>query len=485
MKGSVGAGDGDVEVRALEGEIPREEGVEEGMDVREDSALLSGNRMRASGKFVLLLVEVLALFAGVTIMLNMLFPMYRSRVTASVGEGNETVVLVSIDGFRWNYLDLKDDRGKPLTPTLLDLRERGIAASKMEPVMPSKTFPNHWSIITGLFPAWHGIIDNNMYDRTDGSRFSPENHKDPKWWEGEPLWTTLQRSGLTAATVMWPGSEVKSSHHSQPDAFQSYDGEMAYEKRVDLVLKRLKGKGLPQGRKPSLVTLYLNWVDEAGHAHGPNSPQVREQIINADNAIKRLVEAVEADAELKSRTSFVIVSDHGMHEQKREDAVILDAYVDTEGMEIPSTYPLGQFFGSLSSKLGAEDIYEEVRKIGSLDGLEAMRVENSPTRWHYVHTLHTAPVITLTEPGISLLTNKSFEIHPELWGDHGFDNQADSMQAIFIAYGNAFRSSPTLIDGIRAVDVYITICTALGVPPSPHNGSTNIANQLVKNRSSR
>ena len=101
------------------------------------------------------------------------------------GSAPPLTVLISIDGFRADYLD----RG--VTPVLSALAAGGVRAD-MRPSFPSKTFPNHYALVTGLRPDRNGIVDNNMYDvaiTPQKFTMSAAVASDPRWWnEAEPIW---------------------------------------------------------------------------------------------------------------------------------------------------------------------------------------------------------------------------------------------------------------------------------------------------------
>src|SRR5215207_8411736 len=214
------------------------------------------------------------------------------------------VFLISIDGFRWDYLD----RFKP--PALSALANAGVRSEGLIPQFPSKTYPNHYSIVTGLRPAHHGILSNTMADATIPRRFTLIDRKvlaDPRWWGGEPIWNTVERQGLKASALFWPGSETTiGGRHAS--FWLPYDGRMANSEQV---AKTLEWLALPEGQRPSILTLYFSEVDSSGHSRGPDSIEVREAVAQVDDAIAQLVSGV-GRAGLAERAHYVVVSDHGM-----------------------------------------------------------------------------------------------------------------------------------------------------------------------------
>jgi predicted AlkP superfamily pyrophosphatase or phosphodiesterase len=174
------------------------------------------------------------------------------------------LILISIDGFRADYFD----RG--VTPTLAALAADGVRAQALKPAFPTLTFPNHYTLVTGLYPDHHGIVHNTMQDPVLGRISLKDNvaASDERWWaQGEPIWVTAQNQGLRAATMFWPGSEAR-IHGRRPDYWQPFDADLPFAQRVDTVLAWLE---LPPDRRPAFVTLYFGQVDHAGHDHGPDS----------------------------------------------------------------------------------------------------------------------------------------------------------------------------------------------------------------------
>src|SRR5688572_5244013 len=202
--------------------------------------------------------------------------------SAAAGAAHDVpTILVSFDGFRADYLE----RG--LTPTFERFGRRGVRARFMTPSFPSLTFPNHYTFVTGLDPDRHGIVHNTMRDAAIEGTFSlraVEQHRDPRWWGAEPIWIAARRQGVRTATMFWVGSEapIDGQH---PDEWLAYDVDFLYEDRVDHVLEWL---ARPADTRPQFVTLYLETVDKAGHAHGPDSPELDAALQRSDALLQKL-----------------------------------------------------------------------------------------------------------------------------------------------------------------------------------------------------
>jgi len=383
------------------------------------------------------------------------------------------VVLVSIDGFRADYLDRSDVEA----PTLRQLAAEGTRADRMVPVYPSKTFPNHYSLVTGLHPAQHGIIGNTMQDPMmldeEGrpERFSLGNRDavtDARWWGGEPIWVTAERQGLRTGTVFWPGSEA-AIQGVRPSHWLVFDGGMPYDVRVDTALAWLD---LPE--RPRLLTLYFQHVDDAGHRHGPDAPEVDAAIEEVDDALARFLDGlrqrgVEAD--------LVIVSDHGMAPMSPDRRIILDDVMDVDA---EADFVV---WGEAAGIFPAEgvDVDELVTRIDAMPNVEAYRSDSVPERYHFRDNPRIPPVVILPDEGWSVASQGYVDRYPERpsGGAHGFDNQLESMQAFFLASGPSIRAGETISE-VSALDVYGLLARLLDVTPAPNEGDPSVAERVLR-----
>ena len=281
--------------------------------------------------------------------LGMALGVLAARCTADPGYGLDPreragpLILISLDGFRPDYLE------RTKAPHLQALAGRGVRADGLVPVFPAKTFPNHYTIVTGLYPERHGIIGNTIYDPTTRRTFTMSNRtevRDPMWWGGEPIWVTAERAGLRTGTLFWPGSEAR-IHGVRPTHWRAYDESMRGTARVDEVLRWLD---LPEGRRPAFVTLYFEDTDSAGHRNGPNSDAARQAISRVDGYVGRLVRGLERRG-LLSSTNLIVLSDHGMADVVPDRVVRLSDHIALDDVEIVDISPtLG-----LIPKAGRED----------------------------------------------------------------------------------------------------------------------------------
>src|SRR5580698_10942430 len=239
--------------------------------------------------------------------------------------GKHYVVLVSLDGFRYDYPKLYDAKN------ILELASTGASAPEgMIPSFPSVTFPNHYAIVTGLYPEHHGIVENTFYDPSRDQTYAinkPEAVTDGTWYGGTPLWVLAEQQGMRSACFFWPGSEAD-IQGVRPTYYMKYDQKYPNDKRVDQVLAWLK---LPAEQRPHFITLYMSDVDGAGHSHGPDSPEVAEAVARVDKEIGKLAAGV---AETKLPVDIVVLADHGM-EKVQGDWIDLDQYFDKSLVTTP------------------------------------------------------------------------------------------------------------------------------------------------------
>jgi predicted AlkP superfamily pyrophosphatase or phosphodiesterase len=380
-----------------------------------------------------------------------------------------TVILVSIDGFRWDYLD----RG--ITPNLNGLAERGVRAEGLVPPFPTKTFPSHYTMVTGLVPDRHGIVSNTMYDPVFDARFSMSKRdevQNGRWYEGEPVWVTAERAGRRTAPLFWPGSEAEIDG-VRPSHWLPFDVRMPYRDRVQWVLDRLD---LPEPERPTFLTLYFAGTDHAGHETGPDSEETLAEISRADAAVGRLLEGLET-RRLLDRTNVVVVSDHGMISTSPDRVIFVDDFVD------PSTARPVDWNPVLALWPDEEDViavYEALRD--AHPNMSVYLRDSIPARFDFGRHRRVPPILGLADPGWSIASHEFFERWKELasGGSHGYDHEVRDMQGIFVAAGPAFRKGAR-VPAFRNVDVYPLLMAALGLPAAPSDGDlSRVRGMLVE-----
>ncbi|QSB43994.1 alkaline phosphatase family protein [Tsuneonella flava] len=376
--------------------------------------------------------------------------------TRPVEQKTPVTILVSIDGFRADYLD----RG--ITPTLSALTGNGVRGPMM-PSFPSKTFPNHWTLVTGKVPDHNGIVANKMEDpRRPGEVFTMASD-DPFWWnEAEPIWVAAEKAGVRTATMFWPGSNVgwggalvphgwgAVEGGTRPADWQQFNQQIDNTQRVNAVLDWVRR---PSNIRPQFVTLYFDTVDTAGHQSGPDGAAVNEAIADVDRHIGDLVRGLKT---LHQPANLVIVSDHGMAATSSERVIALDTIADPSLYRIVESGP----FAALQPTDGNEVALEKAL-VGKHGHMECWRKEEIPARLQYGSNPRVPPVFCLADIGWLILpkaTTGEFT-----GGTHGYDNQAPEMRALFIANGPAFRRGITLTP-FANVDIAPLLRHLLGLP---------------------
>ncbi|MGB3394144.1 MAG: ectonucleotide pyrophosphatase/phosphodiesterase [Stenotrophomonas sp.] len=369
-----------------------------------------------------------------------------------------TVLLLSIDGLRADMVE----RGH--SPNLARLAREGVQATGMYPSYPSLTFPNHYTLVTGLRPDHHGIIHNSMNAEDLGSFRLGDNQvvNNPAWWGGEPIWVGVEKAGYKSATWSWPGSEVVIGG-VQANQRHPYDESVSLPERMRQVLSWLEGA--PDGRKPRLVAAYMEHVDKAGHHHGPDSPEYAAALQAVDRAIGQLLDGMARDGLLEA-TNVIVVSDHGMANVPEGQVIATE---DMVAAEIARAVSVGQSIG-FAPEPGREREAEEAL-LGAHPHYDCWKKEQLPARWHYGTHPRIPPIVCQMHEGWDALTRAAIARRtPGTRGSHGYDPALPSMQAVFIARGPSFRQGAQL-PAFDNVDVYPLLARLTGITPAANDGN--------------
>jgi predicted AlkP superfamily pyrophosphatase or phosphodiesterase len=378
--------------------------------------------------------------------------------STAVPARNATVVLISIDGYRSDYYD------RYPTPTLRRLASEGVRSEGLIPAFPSKTFPNHYTIVTGLYPAHHGIVGNTIYDpeREAWFRFTDDDAvTDPRWWGGEPIWVTAERQGVCSASFFWPGSEAPIGG-IHPSYWRSFDSSIPGTERVADILSWLD---LPSEERPRLITAYFGAVDHAGHEFGPDSPEVRGAIAGVDRDLALLVAGIE-ERGLRSEAHVILVSDHGMAATSPERVVILGDIVDAGAFRYTELSPVAMLEPRDRTAAELVDAFE-----GGHPHLTVLETKDLPVEYNFGGNPRIPPVLAIADEGWLIeSTREHFEARTVFpLGMHGYDPRLPSMHGLFIAWGPAIAKGETL-QSFENVHVYELLCYLLGLDPAPNDG---------------
>ncbi len=365
------------------------------------------------------------------------------------------LILISFDGWRADYFD------RVPSPNLHALAERGVHAKGLIPSFPALTFPNHYTLVTGLYPAHHGIIANTMRDPSMPERFSmsAETAKDAAWWNAEPLWVTAIRQGRRAATMFWPGTEVAIGG-VRPTYWKPYDKKFL---TADRVAQTMAWLALPEAERPSFITVYFDEVDTAGHDFGVASPELVTAAAHLDDALGQLVAGVRRLG-LEDHTSIVVVSDHGMAPLSYDRVVYLDTLIDLSTVDI--TESGGLLF--VTPRDGDVDaLYRRLH--GKHPALAIYKREQLPSRLHFRDNPRIPPIIGIPDDGWSVTSGQRLTEKELGAGAHGYDPANRNMQTLFVAAGPTLRRG-ILVPAFENVHVYELLCKLLRITPVKNDG---------------
>ncbi|PQE25148.1 type I phosphodiesterase nucleotide pyrophosphatase protein [Rutstroemia sp. NJR-2017a BVV2] len=394
-----------------------------------------------------------------------------------------TTILISLDGFRADFLN----RG--LTPRLNTFVQEGVSPVYMMPSFPSVTFPNHYTLVTGLYPESHGVVGNTFWDVELQEEFYYTHpsamHK--KWWGGEPLWVTAENQGIRTAIHMWPGSEAHIMD-VEPAYLDKYNGKEPLSNKVSRVLELLDKPGQEDDKvavedmRPQLIAAYVPNVDADGHLYGPNSTEIRVTISDVDTMLDNLFKGLET-RNLTNIVNVVVVSDHGMATTDTTRLIQLEDLIDTSLIEHTDGWPLFGLRPKDPTDLQA--LYDGLAaKAATNPNIDVyLRDVNMPERYHFSTNERIAPLWIVPKTGWAIVHKDELDVvdakakgiayHPR--GLHGYDHEHPLMRAIFIARGPAFPHEPnSRVEPFQNIEVYNIICDSLALTPKPNNGTLRL-----------
>lgn len=362
-------------------------------------------------------------------------------------------ILISFDGFRWDYTN----RG--ITPNFDYIEKHGVKALSLKPSFPSSTFPNHISIVTGMYPSNHGVIANTMYDPATDKLYSLRDTaevRDAYWYKGEMIWETARRQGIITASYFWPGSEMNLEYR-RPTYYEKYEHERDYLERINGVINWLK---LPYNERPRFITLYYDLTDSEGHRFGPNSQQLNNAIARLDSMIGVLFNKLD-EIKLRDSVNLIIVSDHGMTE------ISSDRYVNIEEL---SSCRSCKFFNRgavmnifIKNKTEVDEVFNKLKQNES--HYRVYKSEEIPEHFHFRNNYLIGDLFVLADPGWSVGTSKDKDKMSDYsGGNHGFDNSFIDMHGIFYAIGPSFKENYKT-GTIENINIYPLLCKIMNIIP--------------------
>ncbi|CAJ2504276.1 Uu.00g116700.m01.CDS01 [Anthostomella pinea] len=400
-----------------------------------------------------------------------------------------TTLIISLDGFRADFLN----RG--LTPRLNSFIKEGVSPLYMTPSFPSVTFPNHYTLATGLYPESHGVVGNTFWDPAMEAEFyytDPERSMAPKWWGGEPFWVTAEEQGLRTAVHMWPGSEAHIMG-VEPSFLDAYNGNEQLPNKVARILEFLDKPGMEDPdaivdeMRPQIIAAYVPNVDADGHRFGPNSTEIRSTINEVDTMLDQIFLGLE-ERNLTDIVNVIVVSDHGMATTDVSRMIQIENVVDMEKVEHLDGWPLVGIRPKNPDDL--QELYEQAaEKLKSNPNFDVyLKDKDMPERYHFSNNDRIAPLWIVPTTGWAIVEKQEFDIqeakasglayHPR--GLHGYDHEHPLMRAIFVARGPAFpHQAHSKVEPFQNINVYNILCDSVGMDPVPNNGTLRLPLKTV------
>lgn len=396
-----------------------------------------------------------------------------------------TTILISLDGFHPHYISSE------LTPTLHDFLKNGYGPPYMIPSFPSSTFPNHWTMATGLYPQAHGIVGNTFHDPLSDKQFInviPEKSLDPYWWGGEPIWSTAEYQNVRSAIHMYPGSEVKFPN-GNPTEVDKFNQSETLEVKSDRIFQWLDRD---VSERPELIISYVPTIDSLGHHYGIKGDELQKGLKYVDSFIKNLTEGIE-NRNASDLINLVVVSDHGMAPTSNDRLIYLDDLVNITKIQYTDGWPL---FGLRPFEdVSIEEIYEELNfTYKDNSGYKFYYREELPKEWNFGGPKRSefydriAPLWVVPDIGYAITTHDDMErkggdYTPK--GVHGYNNTEVLMRAIFLGTGPYFKSRSKNDESFKVrpfqnTEVYNILCETLNLSPAVNNGTTNVISQSNK-----
>ena len=369
-------------------------------------------------------------------------------------------VVISLDGCRWDYTEWYN------TPFFDTMAKEGVS-SGLIPSYPSKTFPNHYTIATGLYPDNHGIIANEFFDPKTGLLFSLGDAKtktDPQFYGGEPIWNTAYRQGKRVSVFYWPGSDVKVNGR-YPDSFFYYDKQprLTFSQRIEGIVHAMS---LPENKRPDLVMAYFEQPDASGHDFGPQSKHTRKAVEQVDSLMESLYSKL-CQLPYSADINFIVLSDHGMAWVPQGNNIPISKYLKPEWIrKISGSIPC-----NIYAQKGCEQkVYDALK---NLDHVQVWHRRDIPHYLHFGSNERVGDIVVNPEIGYMVT-----DVPTRACGSHGFDPELLEMHAIFRAIGPDFRHSS--IPHFRNVNIYSLLCRLLKIEPATNDGDINEIKAILK-----
>ncbi|MFO7370080.1 MAG: ectonucleotide pyrophosphatase/phosphodiesterase [Bacteroidales bacterium] len=378
------------------------------------------------------------------------------------GYENDCLVVLSMDGFRWDYPDSFP------TPNLNKMAQRGVKAMALIPAFPSVTFPNHYTMATGLYPDHHGIVHNTFYDSTLKYTYKISDRKaveDGRFYGGEPIWNTAEKQGITTGIFYWVGSEAN-IQQMHPTFWKKYNPEITYEQRIDTVMKWLT---LPWDKRPKLIMFYFDEPDHTGHVYGPDSMETGRMVTYCDSLVGVFRQKIR-EAKIDKNINFIVVSDHGMGSLDNNRKVVLSDKLKAGWIKrVNGSNPV--------IMVEAHDGFEDsiVTNLRNLKHIKVWRKDEIPAELHFGTNARINNILVVADSSWSV----TFSDQQVSGGAHGYDPANSDMHAVFYACGPAFKRGK-VSHAFEHVHLYSLFCKLLDIVPVRTDGNDTETDTMLK-----
>lgn len=370
------------------------------------------------------------------------------------GQTRNYTIVISFDGFRWDYPN------RAITPNLDFIKENGVHALSLKPCFPSKTFPNHYSIVTGLYPENHGIIANsfiNPFNQQKYSLYDSTAKDNAMWYDGEAIWETAKKQGVITASYFWPGSELNVDYR-RPNYSKKFIYTTPYDVRINGAIEWLQ---LPYDKRPHLIMLYFDATDTSGHYYRPNSQEVNQSIAMQDSLISKIFSGLEK-LNLRDSTNVIVLSDHGMTELSPDRVINIDKLLSGFEFKSSDKGPMIFIYANEEEKI---KVYQHLKK--SEKNFRTYWKKDLPDYLHYKDNPNVAEIVLIADLGYSLFDSKDIEKYSTKFplGNHGYDPTYLDMHGIFYAIGPDFKTGYSC-GTLNNIDIYPLLAKILRIFPN-------------------
>lgn len=387
-----------------------------------------------------------------------------SKNNSSAGEIKKPpyLVVLSLDGYRWDYPDMYN------TFCLDSIAGVGVKAHSLRPAFPSKTFPNHYTLATGLYPDNHGLVSNTFKSKKQNAFYrirDREKVEDGSYYGGEPIWVSAEKQGVMSATYFWVGSEAKIKD-TRPSIWKIYNHGIPFPDRADSVIAWLSR---PVQKRPRLIMFYHHEPDGVGHRHNPKSEEVKSTVETLDRQLKVFCNKLQ-QLPIKDSINFIVLSDHGMGAVSSDKLVVLDNYIDSSMIDYIVGYNPSILIEPKNGHL--DDVYNKLKNI---EGISVWKKEDIPAHLHYGKNENISSLVVVADSAWSVTIDRPYV----KGGTHGYCPTNKDMHAIFYASGPSFKKGYTHTS-FQNIHVYELFCKLLDIVPAENDGEPGVTEPMLK-----